>query len=402
MKNKVNLKKCILKSIFVLLFFFLSFSITHYLEYQTYTICVNQKIDSILKKVQENYPNIPKEEWIEILNTEKKGTSFLKEYGIDIERETIFPENKKSFTNFFLISNGLFFLSTITVLFLFLRYNHKKDKELKEITNYIEQINHKNYKLDMDNISEDELSILKQEIYKTTIMLKEESENSLKDKVNLKNSLSDISHQLKTPLTSILIILDDLIDDPNMDIATREDFIRDIKREITNIHFLVQNLLKLAKFDANTTTFIKEKVSLKKIVEETVKKVATLCDLKDIEIQKIGSDSEYIICDFRWQVEALTNIVKNGIEHSKSGEKIQIHWEQNQLFSCITIEDYGQEIDKKDIPYIFKRFYKGKNATSDSVGIGLSLAKTIIEKDNGNITVDSNPQRTIFKIKYFH
>ena len=290
----------------------------------------------------------------------------------------------------------------MVLFFLFLLYHHKKNKELKEITNYIEQINRKNYKLDIDKISEDELSILKQEIYKTTIMLKEQSENSKKDKINLKNSLSDISHQLKTPLTSILIILDDLIDDPNMDSATREDFIRDIKREITNIHFLVQSLLKLANFDANTTLFTKEKVSLKRIVEEATKKVVTLCDLKNIEIKTTGEEREEIFCDLKWQVEALTNIIKNAIEHSTSGQEVTISWQQNQIYSIVFVEDHGIGIDKKDLPHIFKRFYKGKNATSESVGIGLALAKTIIEKDNGTIKVESSPQKTVFQIKYFH
>ena len=402
MKNKIYLKKCIHQSMFIIFLFLLFFSIIHYIEYRTYTFHVNQKIDSILKRVYEEYPNISKDEWMELINTKTTESSFLKEYGIDIGKDTVLLENKKEFNKFFLLNSGLFFLLSMVLFFLFLLYHHKKNKELKEITNYIEQINRKNYKLDIDKISEDELSILKQEIYKTTIMLKEQSENSKKDKINLKNSLSDISHQLKTPLTSILIILDDLIDDPNMDSATREDFIRDIKREITNIHFLVQSLLKLAKFDANTTLFTKEKVSLKRIVEEATKKVATLCDLKNIEIKTIGEEREEIFCDLKWQVEALTNIIKNAIEHSTSGQEVTVSWQQNQVYSIIFVEDHGIGIDKKDLPHIFKRFYKGKNATSESVGIGLALAKTIIEKDNGTIKVESSPQKTVFQIKYFH
>ena len=141
------------------------------------------------------------------------------------------------------------------MLIVFLKYNNSKDKKLKEITQYIEEINRKNYKLNIDDNTEDELSILKNEVYKTTIMLKEQAENSLNDKVNLKNSLSDISHQLKTPLTSITIMLDNIIDNPNMDQETRSEFIKDVKREITNINFLVQALLKLSKFDTNTIKF---------------------------------------------------------------------------------------------------------------------------------------------------
>ena len=272
-------------------------------------------------------------------------------------------------------------------------YDRRKDKEISEITKYIEEINRKNYSLKIDEISEDELSILKNEIYKTTVMLKESASNSLKDKVQLKESLEDISHQIKTPLTSILVILDNLIDDPNMEKDVRDDFIKDIKREVTNINFLVQSLLKLSKFDSNTIHFIKEDIFIKNIVDESIKNVAVACDLKNISILTEGNEKFKVNCDFMWEVEAITNIIKNCVEHSKENGKIIIGYEQNNVYSSITIQDFAGGIDKEDLPHIFQRFYKGKNASKDSVGIGLALAKTIIEKDNIG---------TKFIIKYFY
>ena len=245
------------------------------------------------------------------------------------------------------------------------------------------------------------IKLIKNEIYKTTIMLKESAENSNKDKINLKKSLEDISHQLKTPLTSILVMLDNIIEDPDMDKCVRNDFIRDIKRNVININFLVQTLLKLSKFDANTVYFIKQENDLQNIVKESIKNVSTLCDLRNINIEFNTKENSKIVCDSKWQIEAITNILKNAIDHSKNASKVTINIEDNNVYSMIEIIDTGDGISKKDIAHIFERFYKGENATSDSIGIGLALAKTIIEEDNGNVGVESNKLGTKFVIKYF-
>lgn len=251
-------------------------------------------------------------------------------------------------------------------------------------------------------MSEDELSILKNEIYKTTITLKEAAENSNKEKLELKDSLSDISHQLKTPLTSILIILDNLIDDPEMDKDTREDFIKDIKREINSINFLVQSILKLSKLDTNTINFIEEEIELKKLINQAKENVSMLSDLRNVNINLKIKSNPVIKCDFKWQVEAISNILKNCIDHSKENSEVIVTIEDNRVYSKITIKDNGSGIDKDDLPHIFERFYKGKNATPDSIGIGLSLSKRIIEEDNGKITVKSDESGTTFIIKYFN
>ena len=215
-------------------------------------------------------------------------------------------------------------ITIIILLILYIRYNHKKENDIKDIIKCIEQINKKNYELQIDSISEDELSILKNEIYKTTIMLKESAENSNKDKINLKKSLEDISHQLKTPLTSILVMLDNIIEEPDMDINIRNDFVRDIKRNVVNINFLVQALLKLSKFDANTVHFIKQENELKTIIKESIKNVSPLCDLRNINIEFNAKDKSKIVCDAKWQIEAITNIIKNAVDHSKNNSTVTI------------------------------------------------------------------------------
>ena len=266
--------------------------------------------------------------------------------------------------------------------------------------------NHLLYDLadDKENIeenTEDELSILKNELYKITVMLKEVAENSQKDKTTLKDSLSDISHQIKTPITSILIMLDNILSDENMPEDIKKDFIKDIKREIINIKFLVESILKLSKIDSNSIKFIKKEVFIKDIINEAVKNVSMLSELKNIEIIVSGDDSIKTICDLKWQVEAITNILKNCIEHSYENRKIYINYNQNNMYTELKIEDNGTGIDAKDLPHIFERFYKGKNSSSDSVGIGLALSKSIIESNNGYIQVDSELNKgTTFIIKY--
>ncbi len=401
MKNKEKLKKCLILSFLLFLLFFFLFSFLHYFEYRHYIKTYNEKFSQILFQIKKHYPEVTDRELIQILNEEGKSDSFFEMYGINLSKEELFLESEKKYDFFFLVDGILFFLFTFFLAFLFLRYNHQKDKEIEEITKYIEEINRKNYSLHIQEISEDELSILKTEVYKTTVMLKESAENSLKDKKELKKSLEDISHQLKTPLTSILVILDNMIDDPTMDLETREDFIHDIKREISNIHFFIQNILKLSRFDVNTISFQKEKVSLRSLLEDTLKNVSTLCDLKNIKVLIEGPKEITLSCDRHWQKEAITNILKNAIDHSLEGGTVKITYAQNHAYTKVTIEDFGKGISKKDLPHIFERFYRGENANADSVGIGLALSKRIIEEENGKILVSSSEKGTTFEIKYF-
>lgn len=403
MKNKIGLKRSLIISGAVIVIFLLAFAILYQLQYQTYTKQFNEKINSVIVKIQEKYPNLTPNEIMQVFNdTEKSNVDLLRQYGINLEEDDILLKNEKAFHQFLCIDLILLGGFSMVLLIIFMLYNHKKDKKLAEITNYIEQINQGNYSLDIDDNTEDELSILKNEIYKTTIMLKEVAENARNQELSLKNSLEDISHQLKTPLTSIMIMLDNMIDTPEMDKKTREEFMKDCKKEITNIHFLVQVLLKLSKFDANTIQYHNQTVLVKDLMQEAVNKVAVLCDLKNVNIQVQGNDTDTICCDDRWQVEAIANLLKNAVEYSENAGKIEINYIQNKLYTQIEIKDYGKGIDSSDLPHIFERFYKGINSSKDSVGIGLALAKKIIEKNNGNIFVESEIGKgTTFVIRYF-
>lgn len=402
MKNKIELKKMCITSCIVIIIFLITFSILIYKQYKTYTYNFNQKIAGIIDNVLEKYPDIEKREIVEILNSsDKTNNEILREYGIELDKDSVILENNTDFKKFIIIDINTLIVFILMLSIIFFKYNHSESKKINEITKYIEEINRGNYKLNIEENTEDELSILKNELYKITIMLKEVAENSQKDKTTLKDSLSDISHQIKTPITSILIMLDNILSDENMPEDIKKDFIKDIKREIINIKFLVESILKLSKIDSNSIKFIKKEVFIKDIINEAVKNVSMLSELKNIEIIVSGDDSIKTICDLKWQVEAITNILKNCIEHSYENRKIYINYNQNNMYTELKIEDNGTGIDAKDLPHIFERFYKGKNSSSDSVGIGLALSKSIIESNNGYIQVDSKLNKgTTFIIKY--
>lgn len=402
MKNKIELKKMCITSCIVVIIFLIIFSILIYKQYKTYTYNFNQKIAGIIDNVLEKYPDIEKREIVEILNS-SDGTNneILMEYGIELDKDSVILENYTDFQKFIIIDINTLIVFILILSIIFFKYNQSESKKINEITKYIEEINRGNYRLNIEENTEDELSILKNELYKITIMLKEVAENSQKDKTTLKDSLSDISHQIKTPITSILIMLDNILSDENMPEDIKKDFIKDIKREIINIKFLVESILKLSKIDSNSIKFIKKEVFIKDIINEAVKNVSMLSELKNIEIIVSGDDSIKTICDLKWQVEAITNILKNCIEHSYENRKIYINYNQNNMYTELKIEDNGTGIDAKDLPHIFERFYKGKNSSSDSVGIGLALSKSIIESNNGYIQVDSKLNKgTTFIIKY--
>ena len=403
MKNKIELKKTIIYMVSVILIAIMLFSVISNFQYKQYTRNFNNKISMLVTKMVQEYPELTENEIIEIINsTQSINKQIFESYGINIDKQTVVMENDRIYKVFLVVNAVFIIIVAMTIIGLFIRYNKSKDKKLNEITKYIEEINNRNYKLNIEENTEDELSILKNEVYKTTIMLKEVAENSKQDKLNLKNSLSDISHQLKTPLTSITILIDNIIENKDMDEATRMEFAKDIKREITNINFLVQSLLKLSKLDADSVKFNNEYVNLTDIIEKSIKNVSVLCDLKNIDIEANGDCNIKLYCDLKWQTEAVTNILKNCVEHSQNNGKIQIHYEENKIYSKIEIRDYGIGIDKEDLPHIFERFYKGKNSSNESIGIGLALSKTIIERNNGYIGVESEIGKgTKFIIKYF-
>ena len=403
LENKVHLKRFLLMSLIPIIVFLIIGNIFFFYQYQSYIQNYNSKIAVIVSLVEKEYPNIDRNELISILNSDDKvSEEIFSRYGIDVQKESIIIENDRLFSRFIIIYNILFIGLALSIILLYLKHENNQDKEIKRIVKCIKEINKKNYAINIEDNTEDELSILKNEIYKTTVMLKEMAESSKDDKLRLKDSLSDISHQLKTPLTSINIMLDNILDNPNMDEDTKEKFIQSIKREVTNISNLATEILKLSKFDANVVRFENKEVLVKDIIKKAISNVEMMAEIKNVEIKVVFHDNVKLVCDLNWQVEAIINILKNCIEHSSENSFINIEVIDNKIYKEIIIKDSGEGIDKKDLLHIFERFYKGKNSSKDSVGIGLALAKKIIEMNNGSISVNSvKGKGTIFTIRYY-
>lgn len=374
-------------------------------QYKSFNEQINIKMAQIISEIKENYPEVDTNKIIEILNKDDanniEGKELLKRYGMYSNEENSILTIKNQMNNNIRTNVAFVVIINLVWIIIAILYIKSRNKKLNEIKKYINEINNRNYELKIEDNSEDELSNLKNELYKITVMLKEEAEKSKQDKESLKVSVQDISHQLKTPITSISIMLDNLKDNPKMDEKTRQRFIFEIDKQIENISFLIISLLKFSRLEAGVEDFIKEKINVKELISACLKRLEIPIEIKNQNIVIKGKEDSYFIGDYKWQEEAITNIIKNCIEHTDENKNIYINYEENNLYTKIQIIDEGNGIDKEDIKHIFERFYKGKDSSENSIGIGLALAKTIIEKDNGYISCKSEKGKgTEFIIKY--
>ncbi|MGD6896770.1 sensor histidine kinase [Bacillus infantis] len=290
----------------------------------------------------------------------------------------------------------------ILLLAAFLIFTSWRYREIEKLSRYLRRISSGDYMLDVRDNHEGELSILKSEIYKVTIRLSEQGALLQEDKTKLTDAISDISHQLKTPLTSMMV-MSDLLSDMSLADDKRKEFTRRIQVQLERIEWLVSSLLKLSKIDAGTALFKTERVNVPQLIKEAFEPLLIPIELKEQELQVRGAEGVFFTGDHNWTKEALINIIKNSIEHSSEKGRISISFSQNPLLTEIIIEDNGKGILKEDLPYIFKRFYRGKTASEDSVGIGLSMAYGIMKRQGGDIEVASKQGvGTRFTLKFYH
>lgn len=291
--------------------------------------------------------------------------------------------------------------ASLLMIFLSFSFTRRRYKEIAKLSQYLKRIAGGEYHLDIRDNEEGELSILKSELYKVTVTLNEQAQLLKKDKCFLADSISDISHQLKTPITS-MFVMTDLISDDNLPQDKRSEFTQNINSQLERLQWLVTSLLKLSKIDAGKIEFRKEKINVSELISKSTEHLLIPMEIKEQTLQVSGDKDTEFIGDFNWSSEAIANIVKNCIEHTYIGGNIGIHFQETSIYTLIKIFDHGEGIHKDDLPHIFERFYKGKNSHSDSIGIGLAMSKSIFNKQRGIIDVTSDKENgTLFTIKIY-
>lgn len=393
-RNK-ELKSIIIKTLIVALIFLLIGFYGLNLILEKINKDIVERDFAIVGKLIEKYPDSE----VEIISNITKGTSkkdidrgkeVLERYGYteDIRQDAqpLLNTNTKSIKNFFLNLIALLILMFLILVYLEYKKIYKKVQNLSKVS---QKVMEGDFSIYLEEADEGDFNILNHHFNQMAGRLQNSLDTLKSEKIYLKDTISNISHQLKTPLSSLIVLNDILIADPDMEEGLKIDFLEKMDSQLTRMEWLILNLLKMARIEAGAIDFKREEVLLKNIVDLSLETLRPL--LKDTEIKIDGDLNSKFTGDRDWTSEAVINIIKNGVEHGRG--KLWITMDEGPLFTSIIIRDNGKGIDNKDLKNIFKRFFKGSNSVkTDSIGIGLNLAKLIVEAQDGTISVTSEKE----------
>lgn len=372
-----------------------------------YTMAVAALIGSVM----ETYPGVSEESMLQVLNqsnntssanSTEKGMRILEQYGVFADDEVgIFVGQERRMTVLQLELCLLAAASCISTLIIVFLYLGKRQEGLRNICGYMDELARGNYGLDIQDNGDNELSGLKNEVYKLTVFFREQAQQAAANRRALADSVANISHQLKTPLTSVIVLADNLSESEGMPEETRRHFLSEITRQLTGVSWLVSTLLKLSRLEAGVVDLKRESLSVARLAKEVCEKLELNAEWNQVGLSVDISDEIEILGDFQWLTEAVLNIVKNAIEHSVAGSVVELRADDNDVYTLLTVHNWGPEIPAEEQKHLFERFYRGDSARSDSVGIGLALAKEIVVRLGGYITVESKEEKgTFFFIKF--
>lgn len=365
----------------------------------------NLLVASMMETVQKSYPQASETELIGMLETEvpsAEGERILAQYGIFTENSSrTFARMEKQLA-IFQAGMNLFLAGILAVgIGVALADLRRRQRRIEQLQCYMEQLQRGDYRLELEENADDEFSGLRNEVYRLTVLLKETAALAWQRRQALADSVANISHQLKTPLTSMTILLDNLTENEEMDEVTRHRFLAEISRQLTGMSWLIATLLKLSRLEAGVAELERKPVKVQKLVEECICRLETAAEWKGIALESRLQPEAVLNVDENWTLEALCNIVKNAIEHSPADSSVQIRASENEVYTEITVRDSGTGIPKEEREKLFQRFYRGSNAAQDSIGIGLALAKEVVEQQHGRIEIESGEgQGTLFSLKF--
>ncbi|XCP84440.1 HAMP domain-containing sensor histidine kinase [Roseburia hominis] len=286
---------------------------------------------------------------------------------------------------------------------IYLRKEYVRYRGMRQMAEQIDEILHGEEILELEHFKEGDLEILRDEVHKMTVKLKEQTEQLRRDKTALADALADISHQIRTPLTALSLLLARLASmEMAEDAAGRKRLIREARQMLDKIEWLVTALLKMSKLDAGAIVLNKEQILLPEFLEEVRKPFEITMDVHEKSWLVTGAEGKSFCGDYAWTLEAVQNVVKNGLEYTPDGGKLVVSCAENPLYTEIRITDSGKGIPSEDMPHLFERFYRGKNAGQGSFGIGLALAQMILSRENAVIQAQNAPEGGgQFRIRFY-
>ena len=361
---------------------------------------INQRIieqnTALVGRILKQNPEL-EGEIIDLVSKETKtedihsGQEILKAYGYSKNMDKSLQPILKGITPKLEFKIAFLILLSMFPLIILIRSEYKKNyRKIREISYAAERVVEGDFSIALKAEGEGDLNILNHSFNQMADRLRNSIEILQREKNFLKNTISDISHQLKTPLSSLIMLNDLILQDENMEEEIQRDFLEKTSSQLDRMEWLIVNLLKIARIEAGAIEFKRDKIKAIEPINIALSTLAMNIEKKSQDVKVIGNLESSFYGDLNWTGEALINIMKNSIEHSPYGATIEINLEETPLFTSIKIKDYGEGIDKKDIAHIFERFYKvNSEIKPDSIGIGLNLSKLIVEAQDGTISVKS-------------
>ena len=356
--------------------------------------------DSLVTEIVRQYPDV-EEETIRQMTSDgvaSQKESVLKKYGI--EEDNFLPKRTGGNQQVMIVGGvtGILFLVCAGCVGIFLYAMKRQRKQIEELEQYCEEVLQETATLDLRDNEEGRFSLLKNKVYDITVLLREKNQLLEKNKKETERLIADISHQLKTPITSLRMTNEILYMD--MSSEKRMRFLDNMQADLLKIEWFVKTILNLAKLDSKTLTLKREETMAAELSEKMIDSFKIFCEVSGCRIASSGEEDITLWCDKKWLLEALHNILKNAQEHGAS--HISLLWSENNLYTKLEITDDGEGIEKEELPHIFERFYKMKGSGEDSMGLGMAFTKSMIAYQNGEVKVKSKKDEgTTFIVKIY-